>query len=296
MKVAPFDYHLAENLTHTKNLLNEYGEDVKLIAGGQSLVPMMAMRLAKPSHIIDIARIDELQQISSFEKTIRIGAGVKQCVLENHSLTSQIPLLSAVVPWIGHHQTRNRGTVGGSLAHADPSAELPLIAVILQAKIQCENIDSSRAIPAKDFFLGPMWTTLDAQEILTHIDWPMWHGDGIGHAFEETSIRQGDFAMASAATQLQVDASGKLIRLHCGVGGMGGTPYSFEHITSQLIGQTLSKEIILEFSEQAIQQTEPASDLHANAAYRRNLAKTLLRRTIEQSLAMATSSFQHHPR
>ena len=296
MKAAPFDYHLAENLTHTKNLLNEYGEDVKLIAGGQSLVPMMAMRLAKPSHLIDIARIEELQQISSFDETIRIGAGVKQCVLENHSLTSQIPLLSAVVPWIGHHQTRNRGTVGGSLAHADPSAELPLIAVILQAKINCENIDSSRVIPAKDFFLGPMWTTLDAQECLTHIDWPIWQGNGLGYAFEETSIRQGDFAMASAAVQLQLDASGKLIRLHCGVGGMGGTPYSFENITSSFIGQTMSKEMIIDFAEQAIQQTEPASDLHANAAYRRNLAKTLLRRTIEQSLTMATSSFQHHPR
>ncbi len=294
MKAAPFDYHLAENLSHTKNLLKEYGDDVKLIAGGQSLVPMMAMRLAKPSHLIDIARIDELQLISALEESIRIGAGVKQCILENHSLTSQIPLLSAVVPWIGHHQTRNRGTVGGSLAHADPSAELPLIAVMLQAKIHCENVDTQRIISAKDFFLGPMWTILEAQECLTHIDWPIWHGTGIGYAFEETSIRQGDFAMASAATQLQVDASGKLMRIHCGVGGMGGTPYSFEDITSPLIGQTLSKELIHGFSEQAIQQTEPATDLHANAAYRRNLAKTLLRRTIEQSLAMATSSFQHH--
>ena len=296
MKAAPFDYHLAENLSHTKNLLKEYGDDVKLIAGGQSLVPMMAMRLAKPSHLIDIARIDELQLISSLEESIRIGAGVKQCVLENHPLTSQIPLLSAVVPWIGHHQTRNRGTIGGSLAHADPSAELPLIAVILQAKIHCENIDTQRINSAKDFFLGPMWTTLEAQECLTHIDWPIWHGTGIGYAFEETSIRQGDFAMASAATQLQVDASGKLMRIHCGVGGMGGTPYSFEDMTSPLIGQTLSKELIHGFSEQAIQQTEPATDLHANAAYRRNLAKTLLRRTIEQSLAIATSSFQHHLR
>ncbi|BDW11300.1 carbon monoxide dehydrogenase [Polynucleobacter sp. SHI8] len=296
MKAAPFDYHLAENLSHTKNLLKEYGEDVKLIAGGQSLVPMMAMRLAKPSHLIDIARIDELQLISSFEESIRIGAGVKQCVLENHSLTSKIPLLSAVVPWIGHHQTRNRGTVGGSLAHADPSAELPLIAVILQAQIHCDHLDTHRIISAKDFFLGPMWTTLDPQECLTHIDWPIWQGHGIGHAFEETSIRQGDFAMASAATQLQVDASGKLIRLHCGVGGMGGTPYSFEDMASPLIGQTLSKDMILAFSEQAIQQTEPASDLHANAAYRRNLAKTLLSRTIEQSLAMAINSFQHHLR
>ena len=296
MKAAPFDYHLAENLTHTKNLLNEYGDDVKLIAGGQSLVPMMAMRLAKPSHLIDISRIDELQIISSFEDSIRVGAGVKQSVLENHSLTAQIPLLSKVVPWIGHHQTRNRGTVGGSLAHADPSAELPLIAVILQAIIHCENLDTHRIISAKDFFLGPMWTTLDSQECLTQIDWPIWGGNGIGYAFEETSIRQGDFAMASAATQLQVDVSGKLIRLHCGVGGMGGTPYSFENITSSLIGQNLSKEMILEFSEQVIQQTEPASDLHASAAYRRNLAKTLLSRTIEQSLAMATSSFQNNLR
>ena len=204
-----------------------------------------------------------------------------------------VPLLQAVIPWIGHQQTRNRGTVGGSLAHADPSAELPLIALILKASIHCESKqDGSRKISAEDFFQGPMWTSLQANECLTQIDWPLWSGAFIGYDFEETAIRQGDFAMASAASQIQVDHDGKVLKWNCGVGGMGGTPYQFDQLTNQFLGQTLSKEKIIDFSSQAIALTDPTSDLHASSSYRKHLAKALLSRTIEKSLLMAQSNTQ----
>jgi len=293
MKAAPFNYHLAQDLAHAKELLQEFGDDVKIIAGGQSLVPMMAMRLAKPANLIDIARLPELQNIQINEDKVTIGAGVKQSALEKHSASQKVPLLQAVIPWIGHQQTRNRGTVGGSLAHADPSAELPLIALILKASIHCESKqDGSRKISAEDFFQGPMWTSLKANECLTQIDWPLWSGAFIGYDFEETAIRQGDFAMASAASQIQVDHDGKVLKWSCGVGGMGGTPYQFDQLTNQFLGQTLSKEKIIDFSSQAIALTDPTSDLHASSSYRKHLAKALLSRTIEKSLLMAQSNTQ----
>ena len=293
MKAAPFEYRLAENVNHALQLLKEYGDDVKLIAGGQSLVPMMAMRLAKPGHLVDIHRLAELQELSSVDGLLRTGATVKQCTLEQHPLAKQIPLFGIALPWIGHQQTRNRGTVGGSLAHDDPSAELPLIASLLGAKIHLQSIHTgTRSCLAKELFLGPMWTNIEPHECLTQIDWPIWSGSGIGHAFEETSIRQGDFAMASAATQLQLDQQQKIARLVFGVGGMGGTPFSFDDLAQSVMGQDLNDDLINHLCETAIQLTDPASDLHASAPYRRNLAKTLLKRTMRQALVVASESLR----
>jgi CO/xanthine dehydrogenase FAD-binding subunit len=291
MKAAPFDYHVAHDLRHAKELLKEFGDDVKLIAGGQSLVPMMSMRLAKPANLVDIARLSELQHFVINEKSLTLGAGVKQSFLETHLASEKVPLLKTVLPWVGHQQTRNRGTVGGSLAHADPSAELPLIAVLLNATLHCDSAENgSRSIQAKEFFQGPMWTALQVTECLTHIDWPIWQGSGIGYSFAETSIRQGDFAMASAVSQLQVDEFGKILRWNCGVGGMGGTPFQFESLTKACIGTSLTPSIIQDFSHQAIAQTDPTSDLHASSAYRKHLAIALLKKTIEDSLKMANHS------
>ena len=293
MKAAPFNYHLAQDVSHAKVLLQEFGDDVKLIAGGQSLVPMMSMRLAKPGNLVDIARLTELQQIEISDNNVTIGAGVKQSTLGLHPASKKVPLLEAVIPWIGHQQTRNRGTVGGSLAHADPSAELPLIAVLLNATMVCDShTQGGREIAAKDFFQGPMWTSLDPSECLTHVKWPIWSGSGIGFGFEETSIRQGDFAMASAASQLQIDSQNRVVKFSCAVGGMGGVPYNFESLTHQLLGKTLSKDVITDFTEQAIAQTDPTSDLHASSSYRKHLAKALLSRTIAQSWLMAYTTLQ----
>ena len=291
MKAAPFEYYPAQSLEHALQLLKEHGDDVKLIAGGQSLVPMMAMRLAKPGHLVDIHRLSELQGINIVDGFLRTGATVKQCTLEQSPLAQKIPLFGIALPWIGHQQTRNRGTVGGSLAHADPSAELPLIATLLGAKIHFQSIDQGqRHCLANELFLGPMWTNIDPQECLTHIDWPIWSGSGIGYAFEETSIRQGDFAMASAATQLQLDSQQKVLRMTFGIGGMGGTPYCFDDLSQSMLGHPLNNDAIDQLVDKAIQQTEPASDLHASAPYRRNLAKTLLKRTMQQAAQLALTS------
>jgi carbon-monoxide dehydrogenase medium subunit/2-furoyl-CoA dehydrogenase FAD binding subunit len=287
MKAAQFDYHLADSLTHAKELLDNFGQDVKLIAGGQSLVPMMAMRLAKPGHLVDIHRLTELKEIKTQGSYVRTGSMVRQCTIEHASLGKQIPLFGLALPWIGHQQTRNRGTIGGSLAHADPSAELPLIAVMLNAQLTIEDSHQQRVCDAKDFFLGPMWTNLEANECLTHIDWPIWDTKGTGASFHETAIRQGDFAMASAATQLQINEAGLITQMTFGIGGMGGTPYSFDDLSHQAIGKELKMELIHELSHSAIKRTEPASDLHAGADYRRSLATKLLEKSMREALELA---------
>jgi carbon-monoxide dehydrogenase medium subunit/2-furoyl-CoA dehydrogenase FAD binding subunit len=291
MKAAPFNYHLADHLDHALELLDHLGDDIKLIAGGQSLVPMMAMRLAKPSHLVDINRIQSLQQISLQAKTLQTGSAVKQKDLEISDVSQAIPLFKQALPWIGHQQTRNRGTVGGSLAHADPSAELPLIATVLNASLHVQSHNCQREIRAQDFFLGPMWTSLNPQECLTHIHWPIWNKNFFGSSFLETSIRHGDFAMASAAAQINLNPDGTIQQLSFGVGGMGATPIAFPSLSQHLIGMHLSSEVMHELANQAILLTEPTSDLHASASYRMNLARTLLSRALLGAFEQA----QQHP-
>ena len=178
MKAAPFDYVRADSLAQALETLQQHGGDAKLIAGGQSLVPMMAMRLARPSCLIDINRLDSLKNIQVQDQIVQLGAGVRQRDLEFHpQLSSHLPLVAKGLKWVGHEQTRNRGTVGGSLAHADPSAELALAALVLDVKLQLESHDEgARSLQAAEFFLGPMFTALSETEALTDITWPVWQG------------------------------------------------------------------------------------------------------------------------
>lgn len=293
MKAANFDYELAQSLEHALELLDTCQSDVKLIAGGQSLVPMMAMRLAKPGRLIDINRISALKKLESTSNHLITGALLCQSTLEHSSEKSKVPLIVQAITWIGHQQTRNRGTIGGSLAHADPSAELPLISVILNADIYIANKQNGiRHIKARDFFLGPMWTILQANDCLTEIHWPIWTGNYIGSSFMETSIRHGDFAMASAGVQLQLNTAKEITRIELGLGGMGGTPLVFPDISQQLVGKTLTLELALEISMSCVERTEPSSDLHANERYRKHLARTLLSRSLLEAYSTAKSN--HH--
>src|SRR4051812_10455448 len=209
MKAAPFDYLRAETLSHALEVLGQHGGDAKLLAGGQSLVPMMSMRLARPSLLVDIPRLAERQGIHDEEGLFVTGGGVRQCTLEHDAtLRSRMPLIAQALRWVGHDQTRNRGTVGGSLVHADPSAELPLTAATLDATLVLRKRDGERRLPASEFFLGPMFTATAEDECLAAIEWPRWTGGRVGSAFEETAIRHGDFAMASAAAQVQLNDAG----------------------------------------------------------------------------------------
>ncbi|NUZ07298.1 FAD binding domain-containing protein [Piscinibacter koreensis] len=289
MKAAAFDYVRAEGVDHALELLAQHGGDAKLIAGGQSLVPMMAMRLARPAVLIDINRIDALKYADAGVGSVRMGAARRQRDVEDdHALHTRLPLLRDALHWVGHVQTRNRGTVGGSLVHADPSAEIPLAATVLGATLRLRSqADGDRELAASDFFLGPMFTAVGETECLVEIEWPVWDGPGIGTAFEETAMRHGDFAMAAAAAQLQLDADGVCRRAAIGLGGVDGTPVAFPDYAEQLVGARIDGALADEVAHACAARTEPGADLHADAEYRRHLATVMLTRAIQRAAAGA---------
>jgi carbon-monoxide dehydrogenase medium subunit/2-furoyl-CoA dehydrogenase FAD binding subunit len=210
---------------------------------------------------------------------------VRQCEIEvNSELDSSVPLVRQALRWVGHSQTRNRGTLGGSLVHADPSAELPLATLVLGATMRLRSqAGGERRVSASDFFLGPMFTAVSESECLVAIDYPVWHGGRIGSAFDETAMRHGDFAMASAACQLQLDAQGVCRRASFGLGGVSGTPLSFPALAQRLEGDRISAALVAEVAHAAAMESDPGSDMHAGAEYRRHLAAVLLSRVLLQA-------------
>jgi len=282
MKAAPFEYVLAETIDHALECLEQYGMEARTLAGGQSLVPMMAMRLARPAMLLDINRLVELKHVDAGDDAVSIGATTRQRTIEDSvDVHKAIPLVRDALRWVGHIQTRNRGTIGGSLVHADPSAELPLAAVVLNAKLRLRSMaQGEREVDAQDFFLGPMFTATSDTECLIGIEWPVWAGTGIVTAFDETAMRHGDFAMASAACQLQLDEDGICQRAAIGMGGVDGVPRSFPELAQEIVGQRINPRMAQEVAHCAAQQTEPGSDLHASAEYRRHLATVMLSRVL----------------
>lgn len=262
-------------------LLAEHGDAAKPIAGGQSLVPMMAMRLARPSWLVDIQRIATLRGVTAGNAALRIAACTRQCEVERDAtIAARVPLIPRALAWVGHVQTRNRGTVGGSLAHADPSAELPLVAQTLGARIGLRSKAGVRELGAADFFAGPMMTNVDPTELVEWIDWPVWTEARTGAAFDEIGIRAGDFAIVAACAQVALDAAGKATRVAFGLGGVDQTPLAFPDLAARLVGTTLDDAAILDVAAAAAQAIEPGEDMHATRAYRRHLARTLAQRTL----------------
>ena len=290
MKAAPFAFVRAESLDHGLEQLAQHGGEAKPIAGGQSLVPMMAMRLARPAVLVDINRLPELKTLETGPRHAVMGAITRQRdVEEDTALHAAVPLLREALRWVGHVQTRNRGTVGGSLVHADPSAELPLAAAVLGASLILRTrAEGERRVAATDFFIAPMYTATGEAECLTAIEWPVWEGPGVSCAFEETAIRHGDFAMASAACQLQLDAAGVCRRASVGLGGVAGTPLAFPDLAADLIGRRVEPRLARDIAEAAADRSEPGSDTHADAEYRRHLAAVLLRRALLRAGAAST--------
>ncbi len=290
MKAAPFAYMHPESLEQALEALTQHGADAKLIAGGQSLVPMMAIRLTRPACLVDVNRLPELRGITAAgPQHLRTGATTRQRDLQEHlELARLVPLIGAALHWVGHVQTRNRGTVGGSLVHADPAAELPLAALLLNARIHLRSqAMGERTVQASDFFISPMFTATGETECVTAIEWPVWDGPGIACAFEETATRQGDFAIAAAACQLQLDAAGICRRAAVGLGGMAGTPLAFPDLAGKLVGQRVTRAPARDIAEVAVRRTDPGSDLHADPEYRRHLAAVLLTRVLLRAAATA---------
>ena len=290
MKSAAFDYVRATSIAEACALLRTHGDDAKLIAGGQSLVPMMAMRLARPAQLIDINEIAALKYIALDSDAARTGACTRQCVIERDSaLASRVPLLQQALAWVGHLQTRNRGTVGGSLMHADPAAELPLVAQVLGATLVLRSVDGMRTMSADEFFIGPLTTAVNADECLEEIEWPVWHEPRTGSSFIETSRRHGDFAIVAAAAQVALNADGRCVRASFGIGGGNSTPLAFPRIAARLAGIRLDENAITSAAHDAAAEAEFSSDLHAGADYRRHLAATLAARALRTARDQAES-------
>jgi len=290
LKSAPFEYLRAASVEETCGLLARHGDAAKLLAGGQSLVPMMAMRLLRPAWLIDINEIGALKFIAAERDCARIGACTRQVAVErDQALAARVPLLHQALAWAGHVQTRNRGTVGGSLAHADPAAELPLAARTLGARMLLRSAGGPRTLEAGDFFTAQMATAVRPDECLEEIHWPVWPERRAGSAFTEISIRHGDFAIVAAAAQIALDDAGRCCRAVLGLGGVGQTPLAFPKLVARLVGTRLEEKALEDVAHAAAAETEPGNDLHASSGYRRHLAQVLAVRALRAAHEKAKS-------
>ncbi len=274
MKPVPFDYVRPSSLDEACAALAK--DDSLIIAGGQTLIPMLAMRLARPALIVDIARIPGLAGIREENGAVVIGATMRQVEAERSALIARcVPLLALALPFVGHAPTRNRGTVGGSVANADPAAEIPLVLVTLAGAVVVRDSARTQMIAAHDFFLGPMMTALPSAAVVTGLRFPVWTGDRIGVGFHEISTRASDFAFAAAAAQVSLDRSGRCTACAIGIGGATPVPRRLDAAAAGLIGSSLTDREIRAAVTDATSELEIMIDTHASPGYRRRSAKTL---------------------
>ena len=287
MKTAPFEYSRPATLDEACALLAADPESC-LIAGGQTLVPMMAMRLARPSRLIDIQRIAALSGIRDDGDVIAIGAVTRQVATERSALVAaKLPLLAAAIVWVGHAPTRARGTVGGSIANADPAAEIPLVLAALGGHVVIKEGNERRAVTMPDLVLGPMTTSVPAAGCIVEARFPVWNDKRIGVGFHEVSARKSDFAYVSAAAQVALDDAGRCTRLALGIGGATPVPTRLGSVETALKGQTITAEKIRSAVTEAITGLEIMHDSHATDAYRRRVAIGLAQRAILDAVANA---------
>jgi CO/xanthine dehydrogenase FAD-binding subunit len=287
MKPAPFDYVRPASIGEACQLLAD-DEDARLIAGGQTLVPMLAMRLARPAKLIDILRLPELAGIREEKGVVVVGATTRQAQAERDStVRTAVPMLARVLPWVGHPPTRNRGTIGGSIANADPSAEIPLVAVALRADILLASTIGETSVPADEFFVAPMVTSIEQGQCISAIRFPVWPHKRIGTGFFEISARRSDFAFVAAAAQVALDEEDCCVEIALGLGGVRDRPARLD--VSCLIGTGLDTAAVADAVNAAAVDLDAMSDLHASAAYRRRVAVTLCIRALEQARADAAA-------
>jgi carbon-monoxide dehydrogenase medium subunit len=288
MKPAPFEYFDPKTLEEAVSLLQKHGEDAKILAGGQSLMPLLSMRMARPEALIDLSRVRELEYIRETDGALAIGAMTSKREVERSELVQRRqPLLHAATVLVAHPQIRNRGTVGGSMAHADPAAEYPAVALVLDAELRAVGPDGERTIGAEDFFQSYLTTALQPAEVLTEVRFPVL-ADGAGWAFREVSRRQGDFAMAGAAVTLSAEDSGRCKAARIVLFGVGPTPIRARGAEQMLVGEALGEAILEAAGRRASDDLdEPLSDVHASAEFRRHLARVLTRRALAEAMTRA---------
>jgi CO/xanthine dehydrogenase FAD-binding subunit len=287
MKPAPFEYEKPSTLEEALTVLAKHGSGAKILAGGQSLVPLLNFRMLRPSVLIDINAIGELDYVAPEEDGgLRIGALTRHHTLETSALVrARFPVLSASMKHVAHLAIRNRGTIGGSLTHADPAAELPMMAVLLGANIEARSLRGHEVFQAKDYFLGPLTPALAEDQIVTGVTLPPL-GAGTGWGFEEFSQRQGDFAIAAAAATV-TRAGGKIREARLALMGVGDTPVRLYEIERSLQNQPYSLDLITTAAREASRSVSPNTDLKASADLRRHLVAVQVERVLAQAWASA---------
>lgn len=280
MKPAQFDYHAPSDLTEAVRLLGELGDSARPLAGGQSLIPLLSMRLARPAAIVDLNRIPGLEYHRLEADALVVGALCRHRDIEHDQrISARCEAIGEAVPLIGHVGIRNRGTVVGSLAHADPSAEWPALAVLLEASVRILGTGGERNLGASEFFTGLLSTDLRVGEMIVEARFP-WLPEGAGSAFVEVARRHGDFALGAAAAVIQVGPDGAVAMARIVLAGFASVPLRSHAAEAQLVGRTPSDAELESASTIASQALDPTGDIHAPASYRRTLARTLARRAL----------------
>lgn len=297
MKPAPFKYAVPDSLSEVLALLRQHGDDAKLLAGGQSLIPLLNFRLASPSILVDLNRIEELDFIrESEEGGLQIGAMTRQCRLERDPLVAErAPLLRETMPAVAHPQIRSRGTLGGTLAHADPAAELPVIAVALGARFRLQSDAGQRWIDARDFFVGLLTTELTPEELLVEVDIPPTP-PGWGGSFMEIARRHGDYALAGLAASVIVDPAGNCSEVCLVYLSAGDKPMVAREAAAMLAGKRPTDDLIEMVAREAAEaEVEPTNDIHASAEFKRHLCAVLTRRALKTAIHRAIGNTRNRP-
>ncbi len=291
MKAAAFEYVRAKSTEDVCRMLAINDErERKIIAGGQTLVPLMAMRLARPDVLIDINDLEDLSGIGMNDHHLTIGAMTRQREIERSDLVAQhLPLLAKAIRHVGHRQTRNRGTIGGSIAHGDPSAEIPLAALALDAAVVLRDLEGEQTMPIAAFHESAMVTALRPDQILTSVRFPVRDAARTGSGFQEIASRAGDFAIVAAAACLKLDGDGVVCDARLAAGGVAPVPVRLHEAESRLRKTAADADATDRALDGLDDLVEPESDVHATADYRRRVIRRLLERTIAEALENATA-------
>jgi CO/xanthine dehydrogenase FAD-binding subunit len=287
MKPSVFKYFDPTSVDEAIGLLQRYGEDAKILAGGQSLVPMMNFRVARPKVLVDINKVQGLSYIREEGEEIAIGALTREREVERATLVREkCPILSEAVSHIGHLPVRTRGTIGGSLVHADPSAEIPTVICALGGSMKAVGPSGERSLGPEEFFLTYLTSALGPDEILTEVRVPVLP-PGTGWSFLELSRRHGDFAIVAVASIVGLDGDGRCNRAAIALGGVAPTPIRAREAEEALLGRALEGALLEEAGRLGAEATEPESDYHASADYRRDMARVFVRRGLEEAIERA---------
>jgi 2-furoyl-CoA dehydrogenase FAD binding subunit len=287
MKPANFTYHRPRVLDEALSLLNKFSDETKVIAGGQSLVPLMNMRLVRPAHLVDINEIENLSYIQKTEDKLHIGALTRQATLEQSALLKEsCPIISYAIHRIGHLATRQRGTIGGSLVHADPSAEMPVVTILFNANITITSTEGTRTVSAHDFFKSAHTTSLQPNEILTEVKFPLMHPDD-GWSYQEFSRQRREFAIVAVATILSLDEIGKVKHIMMALGGAASTPLNVSASLDKFLGEVPSEEWANAIGHTVTTDLELKSDHHATSEDRLEWLQLLVKKSLRESLQRA---------